>query len=428
MESTEREEMGRARETSVRMSDSVGAFRQIVVALAHLVKTPGLRLLVVCNLLLGMGVSFVLPFMSMFGTLEAKMSLREFGVFMTTNAIASIAISTWLSHRTDAPTSRRSALLWGSLAGALGYAGYAFVRDTWLLFALGGAVLGVASLVFPQLFAHARELVERSNVRKADVPLTMNAFRMVFALSWTVGPAVAALVLRHFSFAGLFCGASLLYFVLFLLVLRYFERAPPALSTQPATQTSLTDVLGRRDVLLWFAALTLMLAAHTMSINNMSLLVLNELGGNEAHVGIIFSLAPIFELPLMLWAGVLATRVGSRYLIRSAMVLAILYYVGLAYVQAPHHVYPLQVISAAVVSVTSGVAITFFQDLLPRQLGAATNLYANAARIGSTSSFLTFGLVASRFGHRGTALACAVMASGALALTALAGARDNPTR
>jgi MFS transporter, SET family, sugar efflux transporter len=411
------------------MSESVGAFRQIVVALAYLVKTPGLRLLLVCNLLLGMGVSFVLPFMSMFGTLEAKMSLREFGVFMTTNAIASIAISTWLSHRADAPNSRRSALLWGSLAGALGYAGYAFVRDTWLLFAIGGLVLGVASLVFPQLFAHARELVERSDVRRADVPLMMNAFRMVFALSWTVGPAIAALTLRHLSFVGLFCGASLLYLVLFLLVLRFFERAPPAMSAQPATQPiPLTDALGRRDVLLWFAALTLMLAAHTMSINNMSLLVLNELGGNEAHVGIIFSLAPIFELPLMLWAGVLATRVRSRHLIRGAMVLAIFYYVGLACVHSPHHVYPLQVISAAIVSVTSGVAITFFQNLLPRQLGAATNLYANAARIGSTSSYLTFGLVASRFGHRGTALACAVMASSALVLTAFAGTRDNPAR
>jgi SET family sugar efflux transporter-like MFS transporter len=107
------------------------------------------------------------------------------------------------------------------------------------------------------------------------------------------------------------------------------------------------------------------------------------------------------------------------------MVLAVVYYAALACVQAPSHIYPLQVVSAAIVSVTSGIAITFFQDLLPRQLSSATNLYANAARIGSTSSYLTFGLVASRFGHRGTALACAVLASTALVLTVFAGAREN---
>jgi SET family sugar efflux transporter-like MFS transporter len=390
------------------------------------VKTPGLRLLLVCNFMLGMAVSFVLPFMSMFGTLEVKMSLGLFGIFMTTNAIASIAISTWLSHRSDALASRRSVLLWGSFAGALGYACYAFVRAPWLLFLIGGLVLGMASLVFPLLFAHARELVERSDVPKADVPLHMNAFRMVFALSWTVGPAVAALTLHHFSFVGLFCGASLLYLVLFLIVFCSFERISPAVGPRTATRNAiLQNVLHRRDVLLWFVALTLMLAAHTMSISNMSLLVLNELGGNESHVGVIFSLAPIFEIPLMLYAGVLATRVRSRNLIRGAMLLAVVYYAGLACVQAPSHIYPLQVISAAIVSVTSGIAITFFQDLLPHQLGAATNLYANAARIGSTSSYLTFGLVASRFGHRGTALACAVLASTALVLTAFAGAREN---
>jgi SET family sugar efflux transporter-like MFS transporter len=406
-----------------------GALRQIGSALAHLLKTPGLRGLLAANLVLGMGVSFVMPFMSMFCTLEVGMSLSLFGVFMTVSALFGIAIGTFLSHRSDTHLSRRSVLLMASFAGALGYLGYAFVREPWLLFAIGGGVLGVASLTFSQLFAHARELVERSNVKRSDVPLFMNAFRMVFALAWTVGPAVAAFTLEKFSFAGLFCGASLLYLGLFVLVFLFVEARPPR-APAPAGYPALEPgaVLARRDVLLWFSGLTLMLAAHHMSVNNLSLLVLHELGGSERQVGVIFSLAPIFELPFMLYVGLLATRVRSSKLVRGAMLLAAVYYLCLSVVETPAQIYPLQALSAAIVSVTSGVAITFFQDLLPQRLGAATNVYANAARIGSTSGYLTFGLVASRFGHRGTALVCALFAVTALALSAFAGKAGRSRR
>jgi SET family sugar efflux transporter-like MFS transporter len=402
---------------------SGSALSQIAVALRRMLVTRELRLLLVCNSVVGMAQSFVMPFMSLFATQAVKMSLNVFGVFMTANAILSIAITTWLSQRSDTTLSRRSLLLVGSLAGAAGYAGYAFVREPWLLFVIGGGVLGLASLTFAQLFAHARELVERSDLPKHEVPLYMNVFRMAFALSWTVGPALASFTLRKSSFVGLFLGSAALYLALFVLVFWCVRDTAPAVRPR-AGQASLREVLARRDVLLWFLALTLMLGAHTMSINNMSLLVLRVLGGSESDVGVIFSLAPIFELPFMLYVGLLATRIRSEKLIRGAMLLASIYYLGLTFVRAPYQIYPLQALSAAFVSVTSGVAITFFQNKLPQQLGAATNLYSNAARIGSTSSYLAFGFVASRFGHRGAAFACALLALGGLALTLFAGADE----
>jgi SET family sugar efflux transporter-like MFS transporter len=166
-------------------------------------------------------------------------------------------------------------------------------------------------------------------------------------------------------------------------------------------------------------AFALVFSAHTMSMSNMSLFVLKELGGTEAHVGIIFGLAPVFELPFMLYFGLLATRMAPSRLIRVAVTLAVMYYALLSLVRAPWHIYPLQLLSAAIVSVTGGVAITFFQNKLPGQSGAATNLYMNAGRIGSTSGYLLFGAVASRFGHRGVYVACATLALAALLLTLL---------
>lgn len=242
--------------------------RQITGALRHLVRTPELRGLLACNLALGMAASFVVPFLSLFCTRAVGMSLDGFGLFMTANALANIAISTWLAERSDTRYSRRSLLVLSSACGVLGYAGFAVVRDPWLLFVLGGGVLGVASLTFSQLFACARELVERSPLPKADVPLYMNAFRMVFALAWTVGPALAAFTLEQAAFEGLFGAAAALYALLFAGVLglvRSVERPRAALGHEPAPRAA--DVWRQPGVLAWFAALTLMLAAHAISLN-----------------------------------------------------------------------------------------------------------------------------------------------------------------
>ena len=396
---------------------SAGAVSRIVAALGLLLRQRDFRVVVVCATVMGLAVSFVVPFMSMFGTLEVGMSLGLFGAFMTTNAVVNVVISTVLANRSDTRYSRRTMLLVGSGAGALGYLGYAFARAPWQLMLIGSLVLGVASLAFSQLFAYSRELLESSEVSPTEAPLYMNAIRMCFALSWTVGPALAAAALRVFSFEGLFLGAAALYALFFGLVWRYVPERTGAHSRPPAREALGLSVWIRNPSLLaWFAAFVLILAAHTVSMSNMSLFVLKELGGNEGNVGIIFSLAPIFELPFMLYFGLLATRIESGRLIRAAMALAVIYYVALSCVRAPYQIYPLQILSAAIVSVTSGIAITFFQNKLPDRLGAATNVYSNASRFGSTSAYLLFATSASRFGHRGTYVLCAVLAALALLL------------
>jgi len=401
--------------------------QQIFWAARVLLLEPEFRVMVACSALLGLAVSFVLPFLSMFGTLEVGMSLTGFGVFMTVSALTNIAISTVLSQRSDTTFSRRSMLLLGSACGTVGYLGYAVVRDVWLLLFFNAVVLGVASITFSQLFAHTRELIGRSQIPPSEVPLYMSAIRMCFALSWTVGPALAALMLKVLSYRGLFLTAAALYLVFFLVVLR-FVPATPHPAGAGANAVPLRGLLADPGISAWFVAFSLVSAAHTISLSNMSLLVLKDLAGRESQVGIIFSLAPLFELPLMLFFGLLATRVESARLIRFAIALAIAYYGLLSLVRAPWQIYPLQILIAAIVSVTGGVAITFFQDKLPGQSGAATNLYSNAMRIGSTSGYLLFGAVAAAFGHRGAYVACSGLAVTALLLTLAVGRPAAPRR
>lgn len=377
-----------------------------------------------CNVIMGLGYAFVMPFMSLFCVQEVGMSLPLFGVFMTVTALANIAIGTFLAQRSDTTLSRRKLLLLSTAAAAAGYLTYAFVRDKWILFANAALVLGVASVAFSQLFAHARELVDRSRMPAAEAPLYMSTLRTCFSVSWTFGPAVAAFMLATLSFTGLFLAAASLHALLFLLVL-LFVFSPP--SSRPAKEEALSvlAILRGREVWPWFAAIALLQAAHTISMSNMSLFIVKELFGKESQVGVVFSLAPLFELPLMLYIGALASRMSSGRLLRFAAGLAIVYYVALTLVGAPWQIYPLQLLSAAIIAVTSGVAIAFFQNQLPRQPGAATNLYSNAVRVGSTSGYLSFGLLAGHFGHRGTYAACALFGAVSLLLTLVFGRSES---
>lgn len=377
----------------------------------------GFMVLLGCNLLVGLAFAFVSPFFSMFGTIEVGMSPIAFGVFMTALSLSAIAISTWLARWSDTRLSRRTVLLLGGVSGALSYVGYAFVRDVAWLTVIGCVLGGISSITFSQLFAYAHDLLARSEVSPHQAPLYMNVFRLFFSISWTTGPAVASWVMLEYHYRGMFLVAALCFALFTVILLAFVPAVPPwATAHEAAVETPLRQVLIRRDILAYFISFALLFAAGTMGIMNLPLLVLNVLGGTGQQVGIIYCVAPAFEIPFMLYFGMLATKSDQARLIRLSVVLAVIYYALLGLVRLPWHIYPLQVLSAAITAVIGGIAITFFQNFLPEQPGTATNLYSSAGRIGSTVGYLAFGSLASAFGNRAVFWACTALAVLALAV------------
>jgi SET family sugar efflux transporter-like MFS transporter len=375
--------------------------RQLSVHIRVILRHRDFVILLGCNVLLGLAYSFVGPFFSLFGTDAVGMTPFGFGIFMAITAVSAIGVSTVLARWSDTRFSRRSILLAGSGSGALGYIGYAFVRDPVGLTLVGSLVLSISSITFSQLFARARELVARSDIPPQDTPLYMNVFRLFFALSWTIGPAAAAWVNIRFSFEGTFLVAAFFFVILFFVVRRFVPSTPPSLTTaQAARATPLRQTLMRRDVLAHYAGFALVLMAGSMCMYNLPQMVMHTLGGTEHDVGIIYSLAPFFELPFMYLVGVAATRGDHARLIRLSVLLAVVYYGLLGLVRAPWQIYPLQILSAAITAVTQGIAITFFQNFLPDQVGTATNLYSTAQRVGSTIGPLVFGSLLAAGGSR----------------------------
>jgi SET family sugar efflux transporter-like MFS transporter len=363
---------------------------------------------------LGIGYAFVLPFLSLWGTEAVGFSAFQFGLFMTATSLSGIVVSTVLARLSDTRLSRRTLLMLGSGSGALAYTGYGLLRDPFALVAIGLTANALSTVCFAQLFATARDWFTREPALRRDIGVTLSVVRVCFSFAWTAGPALGAVIKAHFDFTGLFLGAATCY-VLFLL--GAWRWVPPELRPAPggaAAQLSVWRTLRRPDLLGYFACWVLLFAAFTMNMMNLPLAVTRELGGTARDLGIIFGVGPVVEVPLMLWFGHLASRGQQVLLLRIGMAVTVLYFVLLLFAREPWHVYFIQSLSGVAFAIIANVAIGFFQDLLPGQVGLATTVFGNATQLGNLVGYLGFGALASALGPRGLFAVGAI--AGAIAL------------
>jgi MFS transporter, SET family, sugar efflux transporter len=359
---------------------------------------------------LGLAFSFVSPFISTWGTEAVGMSPSGFSLFMTSTLLCAILMGTVMGRLSDTRLARRHVMIIAAIGGALGYAGYAYIRNPYLLGLVGCTILATSSGAFSQLFAHVREEYRTTQGDVIEPGLIMSVVRVCFSFAWTVGPAVGAVIVVAYGFEGLFSAAAALW-ALFLLGVIFFvpyRPRPPQISTNKTD--SIWQTFRRRDVVICFISFTILAAGQAINMMNLPLAIIHELGGTKRDFGIVFGIGPLVEIPMMIWFGHLASLGYQLKLIRLGFLLSILYFVGLSFATEPWHVYLLQIISGVIVSISSNVAIVFFQDLLPSQPGLATALFSNAQSAGNLLGILSFGFLVEGFGYRGVFYACTGLA------------------
>jgi SET family sugar efflux transporter-like MFS transporter len=375
---------------------------------------------------LGLTSAFIAPFGSLWATQEIGMSSQMLGLFMTVNSLSAILVSTFIARWSDSHFPRRSLLVLGACAGACANVGYAFVRDPIGLMLIGSTALALASMSFAQLFAHVREELGRPEHAGADAPFLMGVLRACYALAWMVGPLLGAWIKGRLGYPGLFLTTAGFFLLLVGFVLRFVAHRSRAVVTKAgAPATSSAWGLRESQVLAHALAFGLMFAAFTLNTLNLPLFLTQKLGGTESVVGAAFAISPFFEMLFMVGFGYVAARGHQRSVILIGTSAAVCYFVGLRFVTTSWQVYPLQILNAAAVAVTTSVAIPYFQDLLPGRAGIATSLYSNALKVGSLVGFATFGVLASRVGNGGLFLVCASLGAVTLLLILL-GRRPEP--
>ncbi len=387
-------------------------------------RQPNFAGLLGATLSLGMAFSFFSPFVSTWGMEKVGMSPMGFSVFMTCTSVCAILMGTFMGRLSDTHLVRRHVLIVAALGGALGYLGYAFLRNPYLLCVIGCTILAISSGCFAQLFAHVREEYNKPLEDGLAPGMMMSVVRVCFSFAWTLGPAAGSLILVAYGFEGLFSAAAGLWLVFLAGVLFFVPHRPRPKALPGVKRDSVWHTFRRKDVVICFGAFVLLLSTQSMNMMNLPLAIIRTLGGTERDFGIVFGIGPLVEIPMMLWFGHLASRGHQLSLIRLGFVLSILYFIGLSLSTEPWHVYLLQIVSGTIISITSNVAIVFFQDLLPSQPGLATALYSNAMAAGNLLGMLSFGFVVECVGHRGVFASCAIIS--VLALLLILRHRQHP--
>lgn len=383
-------------------------------------KIPSFPILLLLNFMVGLSTSLFIPFSSIFGLDIVGMGNVSYGIFMTIMAIGGVAISTYIGKLSDRNISRKLILIITSVAAILGYIGFAYIRDYYLLSLVAFFLLGMGAATMPQLWAYAREALEESDVPTKEVPYVMNVFRMFSALAWTVGPAFAGWVLVFVDFEGLFLMVAG-GFLLSIIVMALFLESEPKTKDMSGKQVVLGKFIFKPFIFANVFAMLLLHAATTINMQNIPQFVTKSLGGTEAHVGVIFSVPPIFEVPLMVMFGIMATKWELDVLIKLGFFFSFLYFLLMWNVTAPWQIYPLQILSAANVAITAGLAVTYFQNFIPEEPGTATTLYMNAQKIGSTLGFLLFGYFSSLVSYENVFILCIVLTGIGFATLLMAG-------
>ncbi|WP_246439748.1 sugar efflux transporter [Saccharothrix tamanrassetensis] len=337
---------------------------------------PFLPLLTV-SLLTGVGYALAGPFMSLFLIKELNAGPFAVGAFLLTSALAALVTSTVIGRLSDARAVRRNLMVFGALAGGVSFGLFAVLRNYWLLLVVSLTLAAVASSVMPQMFAYARQSLERTGSARA--PLAISTLRMMVSVSWVAGPPVAALLIDFSGFTGLFLVSAAVYLVgaavTFVLL--------PELGGGESTHGAADRSGPRREIVLAACAFVLLQGATAVSVLAMPLYVTDVLHGTTGDAGLVLGLCAALEIPLMVGFGALAIRINQRLLVLAGGAVALAYYAVMLVTQATWQVAVAQALHAVVIAAVMGVGISYFQDLVPDRPGYATTLFTNTAKISA---------------------------------------------
>lgn len=349
-------------------------------------------------------------YMALLAVEKVGMSPLELSAFLTLSAISGIAVTTLFGHMHD-----RRPTLWPLLlalsAKVLGYGLCAILTDTWMLLAVAFVLFGLSNASFPLLFAIAKGYLDQAG---GDAPTRgMASLRMTASLGWAIGPAIGAVLVAFWSFAGVYLGAALLALCAIFTVVA--GRIAPQAGTLEVKARVTLDVVFKAAPLV--IALVAFNTAMFMGSNAMSITVVRDMG-TEIDVGLLYSLCALLEVFVMGAFVVQPHWSHSRGMLLAGFALFLAYFALVLIVPTLAALYFGQLFRAAAIGIISIVGMARLQDLLPGRAGVASALFGNATSAGFLVSGLGTGLWAEAFGYWSLFGVCAVLcAIGAVAVS-----------
>lgn len=342
----------------------------------------------------GLSTAMASPFLALFLNDAVHADPLHVAVFLAATPVSAVIVSTLVGRVSDRLPARRIVLLGTAAAGCVALGATAFIRDYWVLLALSVTLTALAGAMMPQAFAYAREALEGSD----RVAMTMSALRTLFSVAWVAGPPLAAVLLEAGGFKLVYGCAAIMYAAAALVVLVALPAAHAA-HDEPAPAQRAGAEAPRTLIWLTLTIFVITRCAGALAVQDLSLFVTKDLGGQVGDAGLLLGLCAGLEIPLMLGFGMLSARMPVRRLLMIGTACGLAYMLMVAFATDLWQLAAGQVLNAASISALAGLGMTYVQDMLPRHPGRASTLFSNTFPAGSMLAGPVLG-AAQHLGYR----------------------------
>ncbi|WP_213450437.1 sugar efflux transporter [Rhizomonospora bruguierae] len=388
----------------------------------------GLNNLIAATGAIGVGGAMVVTSFSLFLADEIKAAPLMIGLFFAGRALAEIALDLVVGALSDRMGNRRALLAVCSASCGAGALSYMLLRDYYLLFLAGAFFFGIGGAAFSQLFAYTREFAE---ARGIGVAFFNSALRAVTSVAWIVGPPLGFLLIAEHGFGVLYGAAAALYGLAALSCLFGLPNVATTRHGDAERDTERQSLrhsfagINRRAAIL-IAVIVVMVTVNMMYQIDIALFVTKDLGFGIGFTGLLLGLASALEIPIVLYFGAKADRIGRSRLVLIAVLCAVAFFVLLPMADSRWQLLALQVPNAMWVAIILSIPVVILQDEMPGRVGVASALYSSAFKAGMFLGGAVAGTVAALVGFTNLFWVCAILAAASAALL-VAGKPTEPS-
>lgn len=323
----------------------------------------------------GAAFAAMTPYRAIVGVDSLSLSNAAFGIVMALTAVGSACASVALGWLSDKIADRRILIFLCAVMGVVAF-GLIWAIQTPFVFVLAFSLLvPFGNALFSQSFSYSRAFYNRTHPERAEFILSL--LRSMFTLAWIVVPPLAGLIAARWSAYSVFAFSALAHvgctLVIGLLWLQPNAKIGVAIdpNTSAATPPRIRIAAPFR---FGIVGVTCAMAAVQLNMVLLPLVILRDLNGSLAQVGINASIAAAIEVPAMIGWGYLAMRVRKDVILAVASALFALYFGLMLFVGSFLQVVLLQAIAAVAIAALLSINISYLQEAIPSRVGLSTSL------------------------------------------------------
>ncbi|MEY4589102.1 MAG: hypothetical protein RL497_1178 [Pseudomonadota bacterium] len=349
------------------------------------------------SFLAGALYALVVPTLSLHLAQAYQVSAWWIGVFFIAKAAASIVFAQLIARKSDTLSDRRPLIAAAMACGGVSCFLFAEASSFNQMLLIATSVFGLSFAANAQLMAQTREFAD-AQLAPNRATLFNSIVRACLAVSWIAGPPLGFILLTQLGFVIQCQIVGTAYFVAALISLFIL----PKLAAQaPAARENTAKQPLDRTLTGAIVAFSLMFGCNASYQIALPLMIQTKLHADPAQAGFIMGTAALLEIPIMILAGWLGSRMALLPLIRIGALAAVLLYIGIWQATAVWQLFVLQIFNAVFIGFIAGIGMTWFQNLLPGQAGLSSSYFSNASGLGEIIGYLIIALVAQQVGYGG---------------------------